>query len=182
MKGSIKIEEKIKTHMPVWKSLLLSIGTIALLIPVVFGFAAMKIPFWPMMVFVFYSSVVLKMDTNQFYAAAVGGFIGILIGFSSAIFGQFLGKGIGELIFLILLVLLIAMLINGRSKYVNHLSNLFLLSLTLIAPSESRPENFFPVLASYTIAALLYLIVFQIKKYKLKTGGTNPENQNVNAG
>ncbi len=161
------MEEKIITQQPIWKSMLITSAILAILIPIVLGFSAVKIPFWPILIFVFYYAIILHMDPAKFYTTAVGGLIGILVSFSGTIMGHFMGKAVGEVTYLILLFAFITIMIDGRIKYVNDSSNLFLICLTAIAVSDTELENFYPVLVSYFIAVLAFLIIAKVIKYKV---------------
>lgn len=166
MEDDKTMEEKSRDQQPVWKSFLFAIVVLAILIPIVLGFSAVKIPFWPILVFMFYYAVILHLEPSKFYTTAVGGLIGILVSFSGTIFGYLMGKAVGELIYLVFLAALITALIDGRIKYVNDSSNLFLISLTAIASSDVKIENFLPVLVSYLIAvSAFFLFVKVIRRF-----------------
>lgn len=161
------MEEKSKVRKSVWKSLLYAFVTLAILIPIVLGLSAIKIPFWPILVFLFYYAIILQMDPFKFYTTVVGGLIGILASFSSPILGHYMGKAVGELVYLVLLFAIVAIMINGRIKYVNDSSNLFLICLTAIASSDTKFENFLPIIGSYFIAVLAFFIIVKGIKPKV---------------
>lgn len=151
---------------PLWQNFLIAALLICVLVPLVFSFRAMKIPYWPILVFTFYYTVVLHFDSSKFYYAAVGGLLGILVSFSGALFGHFLGKAAGELFFVICLLFFLALLLNGRFPYVNNAGNLFLVCLSAIEPSLSAVENFFPVMASYFLGIVIFFLIKITRKHR----------------
>ena len=166
------MEEKSEVQQSVGKSLLNALVTLAILIPVVLGFSAVKIPFWPIIVFAFYYAVILHMEPSKFYTTAIGGLIGILASFSSPILGHFMGKAVGELVYLVLLFAIVTIMMDGRIKYVNDSSNLFLICLTAVASSDTKFENFLPVLSSYFIAMFVFFIIVKVIKAKANIQGS----------
>ena len=150
----------------IWKSVLTSIAVLIVLIPIVIGFRMVHIPYWPILIFAFYYQACMHLQPEALPSTAIGGGIGIMVSFSSAIVNQFIGAGVGDLTFLILLVVFIAFLIDGRVKQVNNMSNLFLICLTAVFPNESRIENIGPIILSYAIGVLIFFILSRLKKKK----------------
>jgi hypothetical protein len=145
-------------------NLLKAIVLIAVLIPLVLGFNAIGIAYWPILIFIFYFSACLKLDFSKLKAAAAGALAGILVSFSSAVFGLLFGKGIGELIFLILLLVFIALVISGKYRYFNNLGNLYLLCLTAIAPEETKIENLPAIVITVAATALILFFIGKFAK------------------
>ena len=150
----------------IWKSVLASIAVLIVLIPIVIGFRMVHIPYWPILIFAFYYQVCMQLQPEALLTIAVGGGIGILVSFSSTIVNQFVGAGVGDLTFLILLVVYVSCLIDGRFKYVNNMSKLFLICLVSVFPNETRIENLGPVILSYCIGVLIFFALAQIKRKK----------------
>lgn len=162
------MEEKNYVQKPIWKSILFTLLIFAILIPIVIGFSLIKIPFWPVLIYFFYYVIILHLDPTKFFSTAVGGLIGILVSFSGPVLGHFLGKDIGQVIYLILLFAMITLLIDGRIKYVNDASNLFLMCLTLVTLQDTTYENFLPLIGSYFVAVLIFYVIYKVIKSKAK--------------
>ncbi|MDR1639534.1 MAG: hypothetical protein LBC41_08365 [Clostridiales bacterium] len=146
-------EKAAQKRQPFFVSAIIALLALAVIVPLALGFQALKMPYWPILAFVFYTSAI-PLEESKFPEAAVGGLAGIFLSYSSAIFGAFLGKGAGELIFLILLAAFLAILIDGRAKYVNQASNLYLMCATAIDLNQKELANLLPVVVSYAIGVI----------------------------
>ena len=147
------------------KDFLIALILLAIIVPFVILFRFIGIPPWPVLVFVFYYSVFLRMDHTKLKETAIGALIGIAVSFSSPVIGL-INQGLGELVFLLLLVAYFTFLLPGKIKYINHAGNLYLLCLTAIAPGELALGNLLPVAAGTIGASLLFFVIgiFQRRK------------------
>ena len=167
-----------KTKKPsIIKSFLIAVVVLALIIAIaVLGLPQLKLPGWPFIFFLFYYVSIARMAKDKLLATASGGFIGMTVSFSPGLLTVLTGNaGIAWLGFLILLIALITIVVDGRIKVVDHLC--MLMVTALLPPGlelELAPESYLPAVGSYAIAvagfAILVNVMFRRAKKELVNG------------
>jgi hypothetical protein len=148
--------KKIVTYISITLLLL------AVVIPLVLGFRSLGIPSWPVLAFVFYFGAFLKMDFSKLKETTAGSLIGIAIPFSSPIL-CLINKGLGETVFLLLLIGYITVLLSDKSKYINNAGNLYILCLTAVVPGETSLRNLLPITAEIVGTTILFWLFGKVR-------------------
>lgn len=160
----MSIENKTK-NPSIIKSILISTVALAVIIGVaVLGFPLLKLPGWPFTFFLFYFVSIERMSKDKLLTTAIGGFIGITVGFSPELLTVLTGsEGIAWLGFLVLLIALVTMVVDGRVKVINHLC---MLMVTVLLPPGLElnlpPEAYLPAVCSYVIAVAIFAIMVNV--------------------
>jgi hypothetical protein len=157
----------------VFKSLLISVILCAVLLGIVIGLLPlMGLPGWPFTFFLFYFVSIAKLAKDKLLVTAIGGFIGMTVSFVPELVGALIGDvGIGWVVFLVLLVVIIAMIVDGRVKVIDHLC---MLMITALLPPglelDLSAPTYLPAVLSYVIAVAIFtaavLLISNIAKKK----------------
>ncbi len=155
-----------KTKKPsIIKSILISVVVLAVIIgTAVLGFPLLKLPGWPFTFFLFYFVSIERMVKDKLLTTAIGGFIGMTVSFSPKLLTVLTGsEGIAWLGFLVLLIALVTMVVDGRVKVIDHLC--MLMVTALLPPGlelNLMPEAYLPAVASYAIAVAIFAIMVNV--------------------
>ena len=149
-----------KTQKPsIIKSLLIAFAVLAGIIVCILVFGMIKLPGWPFCFFFFYCLTF----THKLLNTAIGGFIGLTVGFSHGLFSTLIGNdGIGWLGTVILLIVLVTIVVDGRIKVIDPLCMMMVTVLTSSGLYSTTPEAFLPSVCSYAIAAVGFAIVVNV--------------------
>jgi hypothetical protein len=169
-------EVKKKKGLGFPKSFLLALILAAVLLGMVLWlFPTLGLPGWPFTFFLWYFVSIARLQKDKLLVTAVGGFIGLTVSFCPALIGYFTGDiGIGWIVFLVLLVLLIAFIIDGRMKVVEHLCMLMITALLPPGLGVELPiEKYLPAVVTYAITVAIFTILVLILSNNAKKKAVN---------
>ena len=147
------------------KSFLIAFVIIAGLLAItVVGFGLIGLPGWPFCFFLFYYLTFAHIAKVKLLDTAIGGFIGLTVGFSPGILSALIGiDGIGWLITIILLIVLVTIVVDGRIKVIDPLCMMMVTTLTGYGlQCNTAPELYLPSVGSYAIAVVGFAIVVKV--------------------
>ncbi len=146
----------------IFKSFLIALAFLAgFIVLTVLGLGLLKLPGWPFCFFLFYYLTFAHMAKDKLLNTAIGGFIGLTVGFSPGLLSALVGiDGSGWLGTIILLIVLITIVVDGRIKVIDPLC---MMMVTVLSGGglhcNTVPEAYFPAVASYAIAVIIFAIV-----------------------
>ena len=174
--NDIPTTEKPAPKPNFFKSMLIALVILVILLPMILGFDASPMPVWPFIFFLFYFTTFAGMARDKLLTSAVGGLIGILASFTPPILYHFFGvpADIGMLLLLVPVLLILTAVVDRRFKYVDPLCLLMLTVLTNIAGATylgvvyTPLAEFLLILASYAIGVALFFVVTTIMAGRAK--------------
>ena len=169
MRDIMLIENKSKKPSII-KSFLIALSILVGLIALtVLGFGQIKLPGWPFCFFAFYYLTFAHMAKDKLLITAVGGFIGLTVGFSQGLLSALVGDGPAWLGTIILLIVLITIVVDGRIKVIDPLCMMMVTVLTGHGlHANIAPEAYLPAVGSYAVAVVAFAIVVNLISKRAK--------------
>ncbi|WP_418791376.1 hypothetical protein [Phosphitispora sp. TUW77] len=135
------------------KPLIITIVLIALCAGLYGGLMVLNIlTVWLGFAYVWYFASVKHFQFSSFLTTFIGGLVGVLIVYAMPFLSLYMGLN-GQIIWLVLLILLITFVIQGRTKYLNDFTMLIITIFSI--PHLAKPEEFTMALITYAIFAVL---------------------------
>jgi len=163
MRDIMLIENKSKKPSII-KSFLIALSILVGLIALtVLGFGQIKLPGWPFCFFAFYYLTFAHMAKDKLLITAVGGFIGLTVGFSHGLLSSLIGDGPAWLGTIFLLIVLVTIVVDGRIKVIDPLCMMMVTVLTGHGlHANIVPEAYLPAVGSYAVAVVAFAIVVNL--------------------
>ena len=157
------MSSETKTQKPsIFKSFTTAVIAIAVIAVIMAGLGAVGLPTWPYIFFLYYFTTIANMAKEKLWIAAIGGVIGLSVSFSQGIITLFTrSETTGFIVFLVLVILLVTFLLEGRWKVIDPFCLLLLTCLTNFA-GVTQPVAYLPALASLALSVLTFAIIIAI--------------------
>jgi len=146
------------------KSVLIATAVLILVIAILLGFRALKLPVWPFLILLVVCAEVYGLSTEAFWNTVLSGLLGLAMGFLQILLGLTgLPAAAVTVVFLVALILFVALDVE-KNRIVAHVLCLLNLNIVLNVPGVAEKENLLPVFASYALgAAIMAMIVYAIR-------------------
>jgi len=150
------------------KSFLIAVVALVVIVSIILGLGLVNLPAWPFVFFLFYFTTVVGMAKEKLVVTAVGGFVGITVGFSQGLINLLTGdETISMVIFLAIIVVLVTAVIDGRLKVIDPLCLMMLTCLTSFT-GITPPEQYLGSLVTYAIVVAIFSAVVFLQGRKKK--------------
>ncbi|MDR1204944.1 MAG: hypothetical protein LBL26_05630 [Peptococcaceae bacterium] len=151
--------EKQTPRPSIFRSLLITIVVLAIIIAMIMGLGMLGLPSWPLIFFLFYFTTIAGMRKDKLAVSAAGGFIGMTAGFSQGLLTLLTGnETAGTVGFLILVVVLVTLVVDGRVKAIDPLCMMMLTCLTSFT-GITPPGIYLSCVVSYAVAVALFAVI-----------------------
>ncbi|WP_418791285.1 hypothetical protein [Phosphitispora sp. TUW77] len=153
------------------KSVILSIIIIAAAAGLYMGLVTLNIlTVWLGFIYLYYFTAVKHFQFSSFITTFIGGLVGVLVVYAMPFLSLYMGLN-GQIIWLVLLIIIIAILIEGRFKYINDFT---MLIVTVFAiPHLAKPQEFTMALVTYAIFTVLLGVPSYIMHQKMTKANQN---------
>lgn len=150
------------------KSFLIALVVLVIIVAIIFGLGAAGLPGWPFVFFLFYFTTIAGMAKEKLWISAIGGLIGMTVGFLQGLVAAASGsETVGLVVFLACIIALVTLVVDGRVKVIEPLCMLMVTCLTGFTGVTS-PETYLPALASYAIAVVLFALIVTLTSKSAK--------------